>query len=499
MRILLTFTGFHDPFTPGPLAGEEQPGPILSLVRNMAFDEIILFDTPNTTEQTAATQGAVEEEDAARKIKVVHLSIPDPTDHLVILRELRQGYSSLGEDTHAADLSISVSSGTPAMHACWFLLAASGEIPATVLQTCPPRFVTAERPSISEIDLSAPGIPRVRSGACPLPPEVSEVASPDPDDVLRRMGIIGQHAAMQRCLETVTMIAASDEPLLILGETGTGKELLARYTHLVSDRSGGPFVAINCAAIPASLVESMLFGHRKGAFTGADRDVKGKFEQADGGTLFLDEVGELPLEVQGKFLRVLQEGLVDPVGGDATLPVNVRIVAATNVNMPEVVAAGTFRSDLYYRLNVGLAHMPPLRERRSDIPLISLSIMDRTNARSRRKKQLSREALRVLQSRDWPGNVRDLENVIRRSALLTRGEVITVADLDFGVIAESERQDLALPDISEGFSMTEHLATTRAHLIRKALALSDGNQSQAARLLGITPQAVQRFLRSSDS
>jgi len=258
-------------------------------------------------------------------------------------------------------------------------------------------------------------------------------------------------------------------------------------------------VAINCAAIPASLVESMLFGHRKGAFTGADRDVKGKFEQADGGTLFLDEVGELPLEVQGKFLRVLQEGLVDPVGGDATLPVNVRIVAATNVNMPEVVAAGTFRSDLYYRLNVGLAHMPPLRERRSDIPLISLSIMDRTNARSRRKKQLSREALRVLQSRDWPGNVRDLENVIRRSALLTRGEVITVADLDFGVIAESERQDLALPDISEGFSMTEHLATTRAHLIRKALALSDGNQSQAARLLGITPQAVQRFLRSSDS
>jgi transcriptional regulator with GAF, ATPase, and Fis domain len=274
---------------------------------------------------------------------------------------------------------------------------------------------------------------------------------------------------------------------------------LARFIHRLSGRQKETFVAINCAAIPEDLIESILFGHKKGAFTGAINDQVGKFDLADKGTLFLDELGDLPLSAQAKLLRVLQDGLIEPVGAEKPHRVDVRIVAATNRNLRKQVRRGKFREDLFYRLNVGEITLPPLRERRSDIPKLALHILDRVNGSLKRPKRLSPGALARLQAHSWPGNVRDLENVIERSARLSRHDVLEADDL---LITEpvtyADPLDV-LPEPYEGFSLEEFLNSARKQLILRALEASDGNQSKAARLLGITPQAVHKFLRRAGS
>jgi len=292
------------------------------------------------------------------------------------------------------------------------------------------------------------------------------------------------------------MLAPSQAPVLIFGETGTGKELFARYIHRLSGRPRETFVAVNCAAIPEDLVESLLFGHKKGAFTGAINDQVGKFDTADKGTLFLDELGELPIPAQAKLMRVLQDGLVEPIGQAKAHKVDVRIVGATNRDLRKLVRQGKFHEDLFYRLNVGEIKLPPLRERRSDIPKLALHILDRLNGSLRRPKRLSAEALSRLQSHNWAGNVRDLENVIERSVRLCRNDVLDADDL---LITEpviyADPLD-ALPEPYEGFSLDEFLGSARKQMILRALEAANGNQSQAARMLGITPQAVHKFLQS---
>jgi len=496
MNVLLTFTGFHDPYSVGLIGQDEQPGPIISLARAQRFDLIYLLATPNTEKQTSATVEALAETCQETKVDVVNLSLDDPTDYNAILFNLRQVIGELIAKRPEASYFVSVSSGTPQMHACWLLLAASGEIPAHILNIRPPRFVTKDRPMITQADLTSPDFPIVRSILGRL--EAPDTPALGVEEAIKQLGIVGDHPEFRKALETAAMLAPSDAPVLILGETGTGKDLVARFIHKLSGKPQDRYVPLNCAAIPKDLAESILFGHKKGAFTGATNDQEGKFNQANGGTLFLDEIGELPTATQTKLLRVLQDGMVEPLGARKAHKVNVRVIAATNQNIGRAIKQGKFREDLYYRLNVGEIKLPPLRDRRSDVPKIALHILDRVNASLRRPKRLSPTALKRLQQQNWPGNIRDLSNAIERSLRLSRNDVLQADDL---LISESVANDdplSSLPEPQPGFSLEEFLGSARRQLILRAIEMANGNQSEAARLLGITPQAVHKFLRSGE-
>jgi DNA-binding NtrC family response regulator len=305
----------------------------------------------------------------------------------------------------------------------------------------------------------------------------------------RFAGIIGDSEPIREVIDLAGRVAASDATVLITGESGTGKELLAKGVHYNSSRAAGPFVAVNCAAIPENLIESELFGHRKGSFTGAVRDNEGKFELADGGTLFLDEVGELRIDLQPKILRALQERSVDRVGGARPIPVDVRVIAATNKDLERAVKEGAFREDLYYRLSVVTLQMPPLRERRQDIPLLAGHFVRKFNASQ--DAAIAPDALAAIVAYGWPGNVRELENVIERASVLKRGAVITLADLP----DKLTRRDGGVTDIilnlpEEGLSLEE----LEKMLIVKALERHKGNQTRAAEYLRITrPTLIYRM------
>jgi transcriptional regulator with AAA-type ATPase domain len=496
MNILLTFTGFQDPYAIGLVGQEEQPGPILSLVGARSFDRIILFSTPRAEKNTLATRDALQSLYPRVEIEVRDLLLHDPTDYVAILTGLRTHIREITDSTSIVNCFIAVASGTPQMHACWVLLAASGEIPARLLNVRPPRFVGEDQPLVCEVDLAAEEFPLVRANIGSV--EIPDVPPPDMDTVIRELGIVGEHPAVRQALEIGAVLASSSAPILILGETGTGKELFARFIHRLSGRLLDRFVPINCAAIPSDLVESILFGHKKGAFTGATSDQAGKFDLADGGTLFLDELAELPMLSQAKLLRILQDGLVEPLGVKKAHKVNVRVIAATNQDLRKAIQRGRFREDLFYRLNVGEIRLPALRARKSDIPKMALHVLDRVNATLRRPKRLSPGALTRLQNHDWPGNVRDLENVIERSARLARKDVLEADDLMISEPVTSADSLATLPEPRAGFSLDEYLTSARKQLILHALEIAKGNQSEAARLLGLTPQAVHKFLRKSE-
>jgi two-component system response regulator HydG len=311
--------------------------------------------------------------------------------------------------------------------------------------------------------------------------------------LLTRREIVGTSPALRRVLDVATQAAPSTATLLVLGESGTGKELLARYVHERSSRSRGPFVAVNCAAIPETILEAELFGHERGAFTGAIARREGRFAKAAGGTLFLDEIGELSPSVQVKLLRVLQEGEYEPVGGD-TVKSDVRIVAATNRDLRAQVAAGRFREDLFYRLNVIAMTAPPLRARREDIPLLTdhfLGIYCHKNHRPR--LSVTRQVTELLGEYLWPGNVRELENVIERAVVLCRGDTLTAEDLPEAIVQASAPAPSALT-IGIGTPLEE----VEARLIRETLRHTKGDKSLAAQLLGISTRTIYRKLGESD-
>jgi two-component system NtrC family response regulator len=290
--------------------------------------------------------------------------------------------------------------------------------------------------------------------------------------------LIGVSAAFREMLDVVDRIAATDATVLLTGGSGTGKERIARTIHARSHRAGREFIAVNCGAIPRELVESELFGHVHGAFTGATRDKKGKFELADGGTLLLDEVGELAVDLQVKLLRALQERVVEPVGAEAIREVDVRVIAATNVDLQELVALRRFREDLYYRLNVIPIRVPSLSERREDIPLLARAFVERSATQAGAKHvTVARTLMERLLEHDWPGNVRELENLIQRMVLLRRSDTLTLADLpdDFGHTLRSA--DSGVPTLS--------LGEAEQRLICTALERAGWNRTRAARNLNI--------------
>jgi two-component system, NtrC family, response regulator PilR len=302
----------------------------------------------------------------------------------------------------------------------------------------------------------------------------------------RSRSLIGSSASMQRVYDLVAQVASTKTNVLISGESGTGKELVARAIHDQSERRERPFVAVNCGAIPENLLESELFGHVKGAFTGAVQSKAGLFESAEAGTLFLDEIGELPPPLQVKLLRVLQDKCVRRVGGNTDRPVDVRIVAATNRELAEEVEAGRFRDDLYYRLNVIQVALPPLRERIEDVPLLLHHFLEKyTREFDKQMEGFSDAALEKILAYPWPGNVRELENMVERAVALCRGRRVEVEHLPPGIVDPRQRSSSGrLP--AEGVNLDELLRDFECGLLREALERTGGVKKRAARLLGIS-------------
>ena len=307
-------------------------------------------------------------------------------------------------------------------------------------------------------------------------------------------GIISTDAGMERALNVAARAAASRATVLIQGESGTGKELVARAIHVASPRQDSPFVAVNCAALSESLMESELFGHEKGAFTGADRLRKGRFEQAAAGTLFVDEVSEIPAGAQVKLLRVLQERSFERVGGNEPIQADVRLIAATNRDLATMAREGSFREDLFYRINVVTVNLPPLRERRSDIPALVDHFVDRFSSENGKQiKGVSKEAMDLLMRHDYPGNVREIQNVVERAVVMARGDLLTRADLP----ATVHRDAADVPSSGSG-SLPEQVEALERAAIERALAEAGGVQNRAAELLGITERNLRYKLQKYD-
>jgi len=301
--------------------------------------------------------------------------------------------------------------------------------------------------------------------------------------------IIGESPAMKKVYKMVSRVSQATSNVLITGASGTGKELVARAIHFNSDRSKNPFLAINCGAIPENLVESELFGHKKGAFTGANADKDGVFVAASGGTVFLDEVAEIPLNLQVNLLRVLQEREVKPVGSNQTMTFDTRIISATNKDLEEEVEKGNFRDDLYYRLNVVELSLPSLEERREDIPLLAHHFLKRYSKELKRNlKGITSEAMSAMMAYQWKGQVRELENVIERAVLLSDNEYLSVEDLPSAIrnATGAENYDMDSHKLEEAVQVFEK------HHIQSILKRTDGNKSEAARLLGIDPSTLYR-------
>ncbi|MFV1943865.1 sigma 54-interacting transcriptional regulator [Pseudomonas luteola] len=383
-----------------------------------------------------------------------------------------------------AHLSILLSPGTPAMQAVWILLGKT---------RWPARFYQSSlEQGVEQVDvpfeIAAEYVPAARKVSSD---KLAWLAEQDVPVDAAFASIITQCPRMLMLKSQAHILAQKQVPVLIFGETGTGKELFARAIHNASSRNKEPFVALNCGAIPSDLIDSVLFGHKKGAFTGAIADRLGVFEQAHGGTLFLDEFGELSPDVQVRLLRVLQEGTFVPVGGAREQKVDVRLITATHRNLMLEVSQGRFREDLFYRIAVGVLHLPALREREGDLLMLADAILASIGAQdsSLHGKKISAEAKNLILEHSWRGNVRELHSTLLRAALWCQGDLISAADLEQALFALPQREtDLMSLDVSQGIDLQQVISKVARHYLRKALTTTGQNKTRAAALLGLKSQ-----------
>ena len=458
-------------------------GPVAQALETITFDVAFLL-----TDHDAEAIGYLRWLKARvgrTEINVLRQQLTGPTEFGEIYTAAVRACEQALAASKGAALTFHLSPGTPAMAAVWILLAKT-RFPAAMIESSREHGVrTASVP----FDISADFLPdllrepdreleRLSAG---LPPE-----APEFDAIVHRSPV------MQRAILRARRVAPRSVPVLLEGETGTGKELMARAIHQASPRRDRPFIAVNCGALPPELVESELFGHEKGAFTGADRARPGYFAAANGGTLFLDEIGELPAAAQVKLLRVLQEGAVVRVGAATPRDVDVRVIAATNRTLTEEVAGGRFREDLFYRLVVAVLKLPPLRERPGDVGLLADRLLERINAESTSEpgyqgKKLSASARNVLSRHSWPGNVRELSNTLRRTAIWSDGSTITADDLHDALLpaARDDGREVLDRTLGNGFSLPDLLAEVARHYLARAMEEAANNKTRAAELVGL--------------
>lgn len=460
-------------------------GPIANAVTKRDFDQVHLLSDHKAAESKSFVKWLKQESGIEANVWPVKLSGPTRFDEIYeaatgILRSLE----SDGADRHR---TFHVSPGTPAMGAVWVLLAKT-KFPAELIESSPEEGV---RTISLPFEIAADYIPKrdiesddeIRRLTQGLPPEVPEFSA-----------IIHRCQGMKTVIAQARRVAIEDVPLLIQGESGTGKELFARAIHASSRRSQGPFVEVNCGAIPAELVESELFGHKKGAFTGATEHKVGYLESADGGTLFLDEIGELPLPAQVKLLRALQERKVTRVGETKPKDVDFRVVAATNRILLDEVTEERFREDLFHRLAVGVLNLPPLRERPNDLNLLIDHFLERINADREsapgwEHKNLSPGARNLLNQHPWPGNIRELSNTLCRAAIWSGGNTIGVDQIRqalFPVRKQLPGHDAILNrSLGNDLDLQEVLGEVARHYLARAYEEADGNKSAACKLVGL--------------
>ncbi|GIW41867.1 MAG: hypothetical protein KatS3mg076_2444 [Candidatus Binatia bacterium] len=459
-------------------------GPVAQAASVRRFDEVVLLS--NFPKAQVDTYVSWLSRRTSCRAHVEQCKLSSPTDFGEIYTA-SVGVVQKVLERHGTDakLTFHLSPGTPAMAAIWILLAKT-RFPAELIESSREHGV---RTVSVPFDISADFLPdllrrpdeelqRLSEG---LPPEAPEFGD-----------IVCRSRAMKRVILLARRVAPRSVPVLIEGETGTGKELLARAIHRASPRRGRAFVAVNCGAIPADLVESELFGHVKGAFTGAASNRKGHFVEADGGTLFLDEVGELPGAAQVKLLRALQEDEILPVGSSSPRKVDVRVIAATNRPLLSEVAEGRFREDLFHRLAVAILRLPPLRERREDLSLLIDHLLARINREGRGQpgfveKKISAGARNLLLRHPWPGNVRELQNTLARAAIWTPGSLLKTEDIRealLPLVTPSGDRILDRP-LGEGLDLPGLLATVARHYLERALEEAAGNKTRAARLVGL--------------
>lgn len=412
-------------------------------------------------------------------VEVRSQSLTSPIDYVAIAAVMQRNLQALSHNDN--QVYINLTSGTPAMTAMSVLIG-QGMYQCHFLQAAPDNSVVDVR---IPLDFAATYKKAVSTAV-----RNKVVAGPTLSSEFGHMVALSDR--MKKVLYKALKLATTDLPALILGETGTGKEVLATAIHAASNRSNKPLKTINCGALPENLVDSILFGHVKGAFTSADKDHAGLFEQADGGTLFLDEVGELAPAVQVKLLRALQQGEITRVGGNKTIQVDVRIIAATHRPLTAMMANGVFREDLFYRLAVGVIEMPPLRARREDIPQLVEQILaeiNKTFAKSPdyNSKKISGSAIKFIENHAWPGNIRALWNSLNRSVLWAESDEITVQDLQQVMLSveQSGTSEQNVPNLVAGFDVQQYIDAIKEKYVLAALEKSGGNLSKAAKLLGL--------------
>jgi DNA-binding NtrC family response regulator len=482
MKILLAWIGKTD-LNAAAGEGKVGSGPICAAVTETRYDRVILLNNYPAKDANPYVKWLRRQTES--EIELRHIPLPSPTDfgeiYKAVVKTLEQMRAKHGDDVKP---TFHLSPGTPAMGAVWIIVAKT-RFPAELIESS-----------------KEAGVRKVS-----LPFEISAEFIPDllrrPDEELKRLtpglppekpaftDIIYRSSQMEEAIELARRVAPHNLSVLIEGESGTGKELMARAIHRSSLRSDKPFIAVNCGAIPGELVESELFGHEQGAFTGAGRKREGHFVKANGGTIFLDEIGELPPPAQVKLLRVLQEQEVTPLGSSHAKKIDVRVISATNRTLINEVAQGNFREDLFYRLAVFILRLPPLREREGDVGLLLDSILNDLKREAPdlipESKKLSPGARNFLLNYAWPGNVREMRNTLLRAAVLSSGPQITEAEIRQAIFtAPNQHKDGILNrPLGNGFTLQQSLTEVAQHYLRRALEQARGNKSDAAKLVGL--------------
>lgn len=464
--------------------GGADVGPIATAVLNHApFDRIHLL-TNEYFDRCSLYCEWLRQRTGCCDPDLMQIELASPIDYASIYEKVCAELTQLRLPQEDVELTFHLSPGTPAMVAIWIILAKT-RFPARLIQT-------SREQGLQSVDfffdLANEFLPEFLKRSSDRIERLADA----PLDAPEFDRIVHRSPEMRQQIDLARRIAAHDVPLLILGETGTGKELFAEAVHAASQRASGPFIPVNCGAIPRELVNAELFGHKKGAFTGADRDRKGHFREADGGTLLLDEIGDLPLDAQVRLLRALQQHEITPLGESKPVKINVRIIAATHRDLAADVAEGKFREDLFHRLAVGILSLPPLRGRTGDVDLLIDHFLRQLNADAKdrpesQSKEISPEARKLLLAHDWPGNIRELYHTLLRAAIWSNSPTIKPEDIQRSIVQIGRKNESVLDrPLGNGFDLQQLLDEISRRYIDRAMEKSGQKKKKAAEMLGFS-------------